>query len=458
MNSSFDLYDILFLATGNLILVMFLITAVVSYFEKEFRAARRSLLLCLALLPIISISFIEFPFQNIVEIILMALFFLAGFALLIPINNFSKIQDYKFISRIDERDIMFSRNELKNDGKEYNNYYDAHPEKKNVDDNIREKPGILAKETTFYNEVLFASAKATFKTVECFPYFLRTKPAEVKSEIAPEIITNYIKAWANQLGAVDCGVTLLKDYHKYSHTGRRGNYGDKVELNHKFAIAFTVEMSKSMMASAPAAPTVMESAQQYLNAGNIAMQIAFFIKELGHEALAHIDGNYQVICPLVAKDAGLGEIGRMGLLMTPKLGPRVRIAVVTTDLPLIVDKACFEPSVIDFCNICKKCANTCPGNAISKNNMQNIDGQTRWQINQEACFNYWVSCGTDCGRCMSVCPYSHPNNLLHNLVRIGSRNSYLFRRFALKADDFLYGRKPISGKIVEWIRKSLAPR
>ena len=47
-------------------------------------------------------------------------------------------------------------------------------------------------------------------------------------------------------------------------------------------------------------------------------------------ARAHIDGNYQVIAPLVARDAGLGTIGRMGLLMTPELGPRVRLAVVTT--------------------------------------------------------------------------------------------------------------------------------
>ena len=31
----------------------------------------------------------------------------------------------------------------------------------------------------------------------------------------------------------------------------------------------------------------------------------------------------------------LGVIGRMGLLMTPDLGPRVRISVVSTNMPLI---------------------------------------------------------------------------------------------------------------------------
>lgn len=67
------------------------------------------------------------------------------------------------------------------------------------------------------------------------------------------------------------------------------------------------------------------------------MQLAEFMRSIGYPARAHIDGSYRVVCPLVARDAGLGEIGRMGLLMTPELGPRVRIAVVTTDLPLVPD-------------------------------------------------------------------------------------------------------------------------
>ena len=82
----------------------------------------------------------------------------------------------------------------------------------------------------------------------------------------------------------------------------------------------------------------MESARRYLDSGAIAVQLALFLKGIGYRARAHIDGNYRVVCPLVARDAGLGEIGRMGILMTPALGPRVRIAVVTTDFPLVPDR------------------------------------------------------------------------------------------------------------------------
>ena len=83
-------------------------------------------------------------------------------------------------------------------------------------------------------------------------------------------------------------------------------------------------MDKQALDHAPHGPVVMESAQQYLSAAAIAVQAAAFIRRLGWPAEAHIDGNYQVICPLVARDAGLGEIGRMGLLMTPPRANGIR--------------------------------------------------------------------------------------------------------------------------------------
>ncbi len=159
-------------------------------------------------------------------------------------------------------------------------------------------------------------------------------------------------------------------------------------------------MSKEMLDTAPNAPTISESAMQYLEVGKLAVQLAAFIRNLGYSAKAHIDGNYDVVCPLVAKDAGLGEIGRMGLLMTPNLGPRVRIAVVTTSLELIPSKKEDKNSVIDFCIKCKKCATTCPAQAISFTDRTKINDVLRWQINQESCFTYWTKTGTDCGKCI----------------------------------------------------------
>jgi len=200
-------------------------------------------------------------------------------------------------------------------------------------------------------------------------------------------------------------------------------------------------MDHAVMQNAPDAPVVMESAKQYVEAAKIALQLGYFIRSQGYPARAHIDGNYRVIAPLVARDAGLGEIGRMGLLMTPRLGPRVRLGVVTTDLPLVADSPGDDASVIDFCLACKKRATNCPVGAIPSGDRTRVDDGLRWAIDPETCFRYWNIIGTDCANCMRVCPYSHPDNATHNLVRCAIRRSATARRAMLWLDDVFYGKK-----------------
>jgi len=153
----------------------------------------------------------------------------------------------------------------------------------------------------------------------------------------------------------------------------------------------------------------------------------------------------------VAADAGLGEIGRMGLLMHPLYGPRVRIAVVTTNMPLVPSEKKRDDSVIHFCTICEKCADCCPARSIQQGPRSMIEGSLRWQADQATCFSFWCSAGTDCGRCMSVCPYSHGGGAFHNFVRWGIRNNYLFAWLALKMDNIFYGRKPAPRKVPAWM-------
>ncbi|NJO92137.1 MAG: reductive dehalogenase [Chloroflexia bacterium] len=338
---------------------------------------------------------------------------------------------------------MFSRSELIVDSERFIQYYKTNPEHKILDDKFRSKPGLMSENSQKYHPLKFASAHANFEAVYLFvPTLNESNIRAEKTEINPSDLSNYIKKWALQLGVVNIGITELKDAHFYSIKGRGERYGQKIENKHKYAIAFTVEMSKEMMDMAPEAETVIESSQQYLNGANIAAQLTLLIRNLGYSAKPHFDGNYEVICPLVARDAGLGEFGRMGLLMTPQLGPRVRIGVVTTDVPLVTDSYKVDYSVFDFCTKCKKCADNCPSRAISHEKMGENDEVVRWTINHEACFTYWTIVGTDCGKCVQICPYSHPRNFMHNLVRKGIKNSSLFASFALKMDDLFYGRKP----------------
>ncbi len=461
---------------GGIIAGLFLAVFLTSLSEKEYRAAWISLpaglLLSLpCLLPVV--AYARFP----VWISMTFSMFMAISVLMLFLPFRGRIR-YRFQNpdrRYDERDTLFSRQDLVPGTGRYEEYYARRPENKAADNRFRRKPGLLKAGTSYYDPILFAAAASIFEKVvdELHPR-VEGEPAKVRIEFDetghqvpgagesqqnragevhgpaksnPGEISRLLLEMAVDWGAHSAGITELRDHHVYSVGGRGERYGVDFGVDHTYALALTVEMDYDMMRMAPAAPTVLESARQYLQSGLIAVQLAEFIRSLGFPARAHIDGNYQVVCPLVARDAGLGEIGRMGLLMTPRLGPRCRIAVVTTDIPLVpgtLEKRGSGATVIDFCRRCEKCASACPARAIPGGPETEGGGVKRWQIDAVSCFTYWCQAGTDCGRCMIVCPYSHPDNWFHNLVRSGVRNNWIFRRLALPFDHLFYGRIPRS--------------
>ena len=448
------LEKIIFVSTyvlGSLWTIAIFYTIWISIREKEYHAAKRLILFFLPSFFFFA-SFIlpnNLVFYYNISLLITSIF-ITLFVFIFDPYKF-KIGNDSPQKRIDERNIMFSRALLEPGTERYNQYYSKNKDKEEKDDIFRKKPGLMSPNSLKYSPLSFAAADASFFTVSQFASAVTGAVAQKRVVLDNDKLILFLKSWAKSLGVVSIGITQMQDYHWYSTIGRGEDYGKKVTCTHPFGIAFTVEMNPTMMASAPDGPTVMESAQQYLNAGSIAIQLAQLLRNLGYSARAHIDGNYRVVAPLVARDAGLGEIGRMGLLMTPELGPRVRIGVVTTEIELQADERAANPNVLDFCTICKKCADICPSKAISFTDREEINGAIRWQINQEACFTYWTVIGTDCGKCIVVCPYSHENNLLHNAVRIGLNKTSTFRRIALKMDDYLYGRKPEQKAVPNWI-------
>lgn len=437
----------------NLFLFLFLLTFMfVSFYEKEYKAGKRAIVPVLLFAAICIFGFFADGEWSGFKLGYSALVVIGGSVLVFPFKSLKEQKnDARKPKAFDERDIMFSRMLLQPGTERYQEYYNDKADKEGKDNLFRNKPGLMQPGSTFYKIGMMNAADANFTVVEQLQAMVEGQPARELNEVDPQINTNFIKNWAKNLGAVDVGFTTLEEHHKYTHVGRGENYGHEVDLKHRFAIAFTVEMDQEMVAVAPKAPITMESSFQYLRVGTIAVQLAEWIRKMGFEARAHIDANYRLICPLVAKDAGLGEIGRMGLLMTPMQGPRVRLGVVTTDMPLITCKRKYNDSYEAFCKICKKCAAVCPSQSIPNGDQKEIDGVKRWQIDSESCFTYWCTVGTDCGRCMSVCPYSHPNNWMHNFVRWGIRQNHLFRHFALLMDDYFYGKKPLMKDIPKWM-------
>jgi ferredoxin len=348
------------------------------------------------------------------------------------------------IRRIDERDVIFARFDLQEGSSAFIDYYRKRPEYENKDGAIRKIPDILSVPHQKKNPVLFALAAAEFDFLD--PLLSRTKgEASPESPIglSPGQNSALVKDIVRYLGADDCGIARLNPDFIYSHVGRGPEpYGTEIVPEHRFAVAFTVEMDTAMVAAAPDAPVIVETGKKYVEAARIAIVLADFLRRLGYPARAHIAGsNYQVMLPPIAWEAGLGEMGRLGVLVTPKYGPRTRLGMVTTDFPMETDGPVMF-GIQDFCSRCLKCAHNCPARAIPAGDKSLENGVRRWVIDRERCYEFWRRTGTDCAVCLAVCPYSHPENPFHGVIRGAASISRPGQVALIWADGFYYGRKP----------------
>ncbi len=368
-------------------------------------------------------------------LLLTALFF-------IPIGKNSTIDISETDERVDERDIMFAREEYAPGESKYETYYFLNPESKMIDDKIRNLPKLLTPGGRYYVPGQSEYISSIFHIIRSLTDKVDGEISENQKVSDQDEISSFLKQAIKKMGADDVGITDLNPAYVYSHVGRGPQpWGSEIKNNHRYAIMFTLEMEYDKVESAPGLPITHETAVRYFECAMISIEIARYIRSLGYSARAHIAGsNYQIMLPPVAYDAGLGELGRMGYLISPRFGARIRLGGVTTDLPLLTDKP-VSFGVQDFCEKCLKCAFNCPSSAISKKKKERVRGVSKWPLNIEKCMLYWRIAGTDCGLCMKTCPYSHPPTLIHNIVRKTISRSAVARRIAIHADDLLYGRK-----------------
>ncbi len=373
------------------------------------------------------------------------------FAVLSAVKYFPerKYPDLSDIERYDERDHMFSRNNLRYHPDLAEKYYSMHPDKKENDRRLHRKRKLMDKGSRYYDKYLTDLPAAAFKMLERTQDITKgeTDDENTPEEPKPSKLTKIVKHIAYYYGAVDAGVTELKDYHFYSHHGRSASrWGEPIKPEKGYAIALITPMDTSMMDEAPSLSVLMESSRQYVETAKIAHIVAHYLRKLGFRSTSHVDGSYSVICPPVARDAGLGEIGRIGIFMHRKYGPSVRISVVTTQAELIEDER-KDYHINHFCDSCKKCAQNCPTNSIEKGEMETDRNFPHWSINQERCYGFWKETGTDCAVCIRACPYSKPDTFMHRFVRWYISRNPLNQKIALFLDDLVYGRETkIPGK------------
>lgn len=310
------------------------------------------------------------------------------------------------LRKVDERDTMFARVNYKKDSTVYKDYYAKNPEKKKIDDSLRTRPKLLEEGTTTYNKLNSPIAESAFTFLRDIKNLCEGDVSPIKIDGDSKTFTKKIKGIASLYGACMVGITKLEKKHIYTHRGRyEEDYGQEVNLDHKFAIAFACEMDLDMVNRAPMISEVIATSKSYVDVAVIGMIISYYIRSLGYEARNHVDANYLVMPALIAEDAGLGQIGRNSILTNKDYGSRFKLGVVTTNLPLDIDEK-VDFGLEDFCKVCKKCALTCPTQSLSRENKTDKDDKYNWTVDVETCYEKWRYLGTDCGMCISVCPFS----------------------------------------------------
>lgn len=315
--------------------------------------------------------------------------------------------DSQILSRFDQRRTVFKRRESDTEAAFYGKSTDANALLK------------IAKDLPGYSRVDFARSRAAwtvcnhFRGAYSWEKLGRVDPVLSqlgKHEIVDTVVmSEEIKEGARAYGADLVGICKLDHRWVYSHdTG-----GNPIEIpaDYKFAIVMAVNMDPAAIQTSPAYSAMAAVGVGYSRMAFSIACLAEFIRNLGYGAIPM--GNDTALSIPLALEAGLGELGRLGLLITPEYGPCVRLCKVFTDLPLEPDQP-IEFGAADFCKGCGRCAGACPAGAIQADTEpsfaiacpSNNPGIRRWAVNQDKCYAFWIDNGGDCASCIAACPFT----------------------------------------------------
>lgn len=229
-------------------------------------------------------------------------------------------------------------------------------------------------------------------------------PADMGADSDPSANARAIKSLSYFLGSDLTGICEIPRYAWYSHK----EDGTPIEPYHRYAIVMLIDQGYDTMEGASGDDWISgaQSMRGYLRGAEIAGIMGEFLRAKGYPARAQTNADSDVLhIPLILW-AGLGELSRIGeLVLNPFVGPRFKSVVLTTDIPLEVDKP-IDFGLQTFCGNCLKCARECPCDAIPFGDKVMFNGYEIWKPDVERCTRYRLTNpkGSACGRCMKTCP------------------------------------------------------
>jgi epoxyqueuosine reductase len=173
------------------------------------------------------------------------------------------------------------------------------------------------------------------------------------------------------------------------------------------ALAHNYERLKQLPSDETNGVGVTDVGDQYARGTRASFALANWIRARGYKAQAWpgpMASALLLIPPAIA--AGLGELGKHGSLISPQFGAGVRLAGVTTDMPLVASRPTHF-GADEFCASCQVCTNSCPPGAIIQHK-QMVRGVKRWYVDFDKCIPFFAE-NASCGICIATCPWTRPD-------------------------------------------------
>jgi len=175
---------------------------------------------------------------------------------------------------------------------------------------------------------------------------------------------------------------------------------EKRGIDYPNAMVFTFKMNNKLIKTPTGEKAQNLNQEMYAKLGKITYELSDFIRSRGFATqVAHPYGNLIGLAEL-GQQAGLGWIGKHGLLITPELGPRLKISAIFTSIGNLPEETGADHSWIgDYCQRCSKCTIACSENAMV--NKIHPTGEKEAEFHPELC----IGCSEGCTSCIEECVF-----------------------------------------------------
>jgi epoxyqueuosine reductase len=259
-----------------------------------------------------------------------------------------------------------------------------------------------------YGELQIAARQSSRKCPGSAPAFLAAynhpkliPVAAVRNEAPAEQLTAEVTSFALSHEADAIGIARMDPLYVF----------EGYTIDEPWVIVLALAHNYDRLKQVPSDETngvgVTDIGDQYARGTRASYALANWIRAQGYKAGAYPGPSADallLIPPAVA--SGLGELGKHGSLISRQFGSGVRLAGVTTDMPLVATPA-DRFGADEFCQSCQVCTHACPPGAITEHK-QLVRGVERWYVDFDKCIPYFAE-SASCGICIAECPWTRPN-------------------------------------------------